>query len=311
MGTAEDKDGYGVRGIVPIVNTPFDDALEIDFPSLGRLLERAIADGVAGCIVPAVASEVGKLSEDERRRLLTAVQELVAGRIDVVAGVSDDDPRQSLALAEHAVSAGCTTVLCRVPAVLQDDADALIAFYRELDSVGMKTLMIQDLSWDGSGLDVAVIKRLYDAVPSFRAIKIETVMPGAKYSAVLDATDHGLHVSCGWGLGQMVEALDRGVSAFNTTAINLPFVRVFQSYADGDREGAKELFARTTPMLIWCQQHIDVSIHFLKRYCVAAGLFTTANVREPIAPFDATHERWASELVRDVIELEEELRAVA
>ena len=26
-------------------------------------------------------------------------------------------------------------------------------------------------------------------------------------------------------------------------------------------------------MLIWCQTHLDVSIHFLKRYCVAAGLF--------------------------------------
>ena len=51
------KTCYSLHGIVPIINTPFDDRLKLDFPSLERLLERSIADGIVGCIVPAVASE--------------------------------------------------------------------------------------------------------------------------------------------------------------------------------------------------------------------------------------------------------------
>ena len=64
------KTCYSLHGIVPIINTPFDEQLELDFPSLERLLEQSIADGIVGCIVPAVASEVDKLSDLERRNWL-------------------------------------------------------------------------------------------------------------------------------------------------------------------------------------------------------------------------------------------------
>ena len=47
------KSCYALHGIVPIINTPFDDRLKLDFSSLERLLEQSIADGIVGCIVPA------------------------------------------------------------------------------------------------------------------------------------------------------------------------------------------------------------------------------------------------------------------
>jgi dihydrodipicolinate synthase/N-acetylneuraminate lyase len=309
------KDSYEVQGIVPIVNTPFDRRGAIDFDSLDRLIVRSLADGVAGFIVPAVASEVDALSGDERRALVAAVVAATAGRGDVIAGVSTANLRDSLRLAEHAVSAGCETVLCRVPDQLADDFPALRAFFGELSDVGMTTLMIQDLSWGGDGLTIDQIRTLYEEIDAFRAIKIETVLPSRKYSAVLDATDNGLHVSCGWGLGQMIEALDRGAKAFNSTAINFPFVRVFELYKGGDRENARRVFARIAPFLLFCQQHIDISIHMLKRYCVAVGVFDTDVVRPGTTGLDEYQERVCDELIRDAIrveqELHEELRVMA
>jgi 4-hydroxy-tetrahydrodipicolinate synthase len=302
---------FALDGVTPIVNTPFTDDLAIDWPSLERLLDRAVADGVVGCIVPAVASEVGRLSDAERRSLVEAVVGQVGSSVAVIGGVSSDDLAVSVELAEHALRAGCDAVLCRVPARLVHDMDGLVRHFQALGRVGMTTLMIQDLEWGGPGLSIESIVRLVDAVPAFRAIKVETSPAGAKYSAIRAATGGALHVSCGWGMGQMIEALDRGVATFSTTAINRTFVEIHRRYRAGDRAAARGLFDEIAPMVIWCQQHIDVSIAFLKRYCVAAGLFATARVRPPAPAFDPIQSRIADELIELVLGIEGRLRAEA
>ena len=66
-----DKTAYPLTGVVPIIHTPWTEDNRIDFPSLERLIERSIKDGVTGCIMPAVASEVYKAlrrGADEVRR---------------------------------------------------------------------------------------------------------------------------------------------------------------------------------------------------------------------------------------------------
>jgi dihydrodipicolinate synthase/N-acetylneuraminate lyase len=298
---------FALDGITPIVNTPFTDDLAIDYASLERLVDRALADGAVGLVVPAVASEVDTLSPVERRQLLGAVVERVAGKATVIAGVSSPHLDESVRLAEDALALGVNVILCRVPEELVGDPDRTELHFAELAKTGMSTLMIQDLQWNGPGLPIDSIVRLYEAIPAFTAIKVETVPAGRKYSAILDATRGGLHVSCGWGLGQMIEALDRGVSTFTTTAINLPFVEVHRAYRDGDRARAYALFNEISPMLLWCQQHIDISIPFLKRYAVAAGLFTTPQVRIP-ARLDHYAEHIGDELIALTLSMESRLR---
>ena len=140
--------------------------------------------------------------------------------------------------------AGTDTVMCRVPERLLADPDALVPHFSALAQVGMTNLMIQDLQWNGPGMPIDTIERLYDEIDPFNAIKVETSPPG-RSTRILRATEGGLHVACGWGLGQMIEALDRGVSTFTTTAINLPFVEVHRLYRAGDRRPPER--SSTTP----------------------------------------------------------------
>src|SRR5262249_8627123 len=128
---------YPLFGIVPIINTPFDDHLRIDFTSLERHVERSIADGIAGCIVPAVASEVEKLALEERRALVEAGACVAAGRIQVIAGVSSDDVAECCSLAERALQAGCDGILCRIPFGLSKDEQGTSTFFRQVADVGM------------------------------------------------------------------------------------------------------------------------------------------------------------------------------
>jgi 4-hydroxy-tetrahydrodipicolinate synthase len=301
------KTCYQLHGVVPIINTPFDQNLEIDIPSLERLLERGIAEGIAGCIVPAVASEVSKLSPEERRLLVETVVAISGKRIQVIAGASSEDLEESRELARHALRIGCSGVLCRVPSRLESNDEGILQFFTELAGTGVEMLMIQDLSWNGYGMKLDLILRMFETIPAFRCLKIETVPAGIKYTQVLQATDGTLNVSAGWALPQMIEALDRGVHGFNTTAINKPFQRIYQLHHSQARDEAMVLFDRVVPYLAWAHQHIDISIQFLKRYCKQRGLFTTANVRPPILPYDDHHERCGAELIAKVMAIEDEL----
>ena len=72
-----------MRGVVPILVTPFDNEGNIDEASLRRLIEFNIAGGVHGLGV-ANGSEVFKLTEAERAQVVRCVVDAVRGRVPVV-----------------------------------------------------------------------------------------------------------------------------------------------------------------------------------------------------------------------------------
>ena len=297
-------DMKGLRGIAPIVNTPFDEELAVDFRSLERLVERAISEGVSALIVPAVASEVAKLTASERQDVVRCVTSSAAGRVPVIAGAGVAAGAEGAELLKAYADMGCPNVLVQIPEGVGQDRGDATRHFSELPLSAFEGVMIQDLDWTGSGARIEVIAALRDTIPNFRYLKVETVMAGLKYTAVREALGESVSLAGGWAMPQMIEALDRGVALFTTTAINYPFVVVYRLFAEGRRDVAVEVFERSVPVLAWSHQHIDVSIAFLKRYCVRVGLFVTARVREPTARYDKFHLRFGDELIERVIALE-------
>ena len=94
------------RGIYVIVVTPFTDALGLDEAGLRATVRFCLDAGVHGLVSPANASEVGYLSDAERRRVAEIVVEEAAGRVPVVVGVSSAHARLSAAFAAHAEAIG-------------------------------------------------------------------------------------------------------------------------------------------------------------------------------------------------------------
>ena len=129
---------------------------------------------------------------------------------------------------------------------------------------------------------------------------------GRKYSELLDATGGRLHVSGGWAVMQIIEALDRGVHAFMPTALHSIYVRIYNLYTSGRREAARELFEKILPILAFANQHLDISIHFFKRMLFAQGIYSSPAVREPILPFDDVHVRVAEDLITRACALEKD-----
>jgi len=99
------------RGVFPAVTTQFKDDLSIDVPESQRVIDDLINDGVTGIIALGTCGENNSLEPDEKRMLLSAIVEVVAGRVPVVVGTSELTTPRAVAFARDAEKIGATGLM--------------------------------------------------------------------------------------------------------------------------------------------------------------------------------------------------------
>jgi 4-hydroxy-tetrahydrodipicolinate synthase len=297
------------RGIIPSLNTPFTDEGKVDPFAIAKATDWVVRQGVAGLLFPAVAGEQASLSADEYRVVVESVIAASARRVPAIVSVTAPDRETRLARAAVARKAGAEAVLCQAPVGLA--GTALADELRAIADAGASVLMLQDLDFGGGGMAVADILALTERVAALKCLKLETAPAGPKYSALLAATGGRLHVSGGWAVGQMIDALDRGVHAFMPTELDDVWVAIHRLHRAGRRDEARGWFERLLPILAFSNQHIDVSIRFFKRLRKARGLFASEFCRPPVPPLDGLQEKEADRLIGKAFGLSSELRLLA
>ena len=298
------KELYPLLGIVTVLNTPFKTNNSIDFRALKINVCDAMKAGVAGFLVPAMASEVYKLSAIERIKMVAAVLEEVGGKVPVIAGAGEPGLAKAKSLLNSYIGLGCRNVLVQIP---YENDNQFKAHFMELAGIDLDLIMLQDWNTSGYGLPDELICDLFDKVESFRCLKIETVPAGIKYSRILNLTGGRLNVSGGWAVTQMIEGLQRGVHAFMPTGMHRIYVQIYALWIQGKKDEATALFYKILPVLAFSNQHLDISVHFFKRLLHRQGIYPTDTVREPILPFDRIHQDIADQLIDRLIALENEI----
>ena len=294
-----------MRGIITVLNTPFDASGAIAYDAFARHIAYALEAGVHGFLAPAMAGEVTKLTHDERLALTQTMVDAVHGCVPVIGCATTDSPDKRVAITEQLTQIGCDGVLVSIP---YTDESLFLSEVREVARAQPGFLMLQDWDVAGYGVPVSVIRHLYEELPVFKCVKIEVVGACRKYTEVMAATDGALHVSGGWAVTQMLEGLDRGVHAFMPTALHHVYVAIYRRYDAGDRAGAKRLLYRLAPILAFSNQRLEISIHFFKRLLYRQGIYPTAALRAPDYILDTYQDKIADELVSLALELEDELR---
>ena len=98
-------------GIIAVPATPFTDSNLVEEESLRRYVSRSIGQGVTGFLAPVVAGEVDYLSVEERNLVVRTIIDEAAGRVPVIGGASDSDPRVRLAMGRSYLDLGCAGIL--------------------------------------------------------------------------------------------------------------------------------------------------------------------------------------------------------
>ncbi|MBN4046840.1 dihydrodipicolinate synthase family protein [bacterium AH-315-P07] len=292
-------------GIISVLNTPFTADNAIDFSGLRKNVSNAIDAGVAGFLVPALASEVGELSPSERHAIVDSVIEEASGRVPVIGGASAETQSERVQHTHDLTRLGCEGVLVNLPFDSEAQYEANLV---EIAEAQPGFIMVQDWDPSGTGLPIELILHLFESIPKFKWLKIEVVPAGPKYTQVIEATEGRLKVAGGWAVMQMIDGLEREVNAFMPTAMHSIYATIYTRFHSGDHAGAQDLFSQLLPVIEFSNQGLDISIQFFKRLLHAQGIYATANVRADTQPFDEAQSRSADELIGRVIRIEESLR---
>ena len=120
----------GWKGVFPAVTTQLREDLSIDLADTQRVVDDLIRDGVTGVIALGTVGENNSLDYDEKVTVLTAIVEVVAGRVPVLTGVSEYDTRRAVRYAQAAEKVGADGLMLLPPMVYVPQEHELVAHFK-------------------------------------------------------------------------------------------------------------------------------------------------------------------------------------
>jgi 4-hydroxy-tetrahydrodipicolinate synthase len=269
-----------MRGVFPILATPFTDDGAVDEKSLKRLVDFCIGCGVHGLGEFGLASEFYKLTEDERRLITDLVIEQVGGRVPVVIGIGGPTNRVAVAFSRYAEQAGADAVLALPPYVVPASSDELMGYYRDISAAISLPIMIQDAAAAvPTAIPVDLIVKMAEGMENIKYVKEEIVPPGHKISRIIEAAGDKLSVFAGNGNLYVIDALSRGAVGL-MPGCDVPdlHVGIYEAFQKGNVEQARERYEKVLPLLVFESQFFLAGTKaVLKR----RGVIASAHVRPP------------------------------
>src|SRR5690349_8380349 len=120
------------KGVFPAVTTQLHEDLKIDVAGTQRVVDGLIRDGIDGLIALGTVGENNSLEPAEKRTLLEGIVEVVAGRVPVIAGVSEYDARRAIRFAQDAERIGATGLMVLPPMVYVPTLPELTHHFRSI-----------------------------------------------------------------------------------------------------------------------------------------------------------------------------------
>ncbi|MGN6270965.1 MAG: dihydrodipicolinate synthase family protein [Sphingomonas sp.] len=241
-----------LKGVLPIVPTIFTGTGAIDESGTRRVLDYIIAAGAQGVVFPGLASEYDMLTREERLHLTARIGAWIDGRVPFVVGASAATADDAVAYAEAGAAAGATAAMILTPKAFADDPEAMADFFQAAHAGSGIDIMVQNAPAPmGVGLSLDKVADIAKAVDGVRYVKEETPPSGQRITRVTELAGSALDaVFGGAGARYVIDELARGArGTMPACEITELHVAMLARYADGDEQGARDLFERTLPLL--------------------------------------------------------------
>jgi len=277
-------------GVFSVLPTPFDRGGDVDFEGLKRVIDLFIGGGVNGLTALGVTSEVARLSDVERSRVLDAVVRHVDRRVPVVAGATADGLRTCIQYTRHARDAGAAAVMISPPRQPKINSDAVVRHFSEVAAACDLPIVVQDYPpISGFAMEASLLARIAREIPAARTIKLEDPPTPFKISRILEQTS-GVETRIFGGLGGMflLEELLAGASgAMTGFAFPELLVAIVRNFRAGRVDEAADLFYGTVALMRFeFQEGIGMAIR--KEALVRRGAIAHGGIRAPGGQLDQT-----------------------
>jgi dihydrodipicolinate synthase/N-acetylneuraminate lyase len=297
-----------LRGVIPILLTPFHEDGSVDEDSLRKQIDFCIAGGSAGLCAPAFASEYYKLADAERTRIAEIVVQHANHRIPILVNVGSPSVRSTSYFCRHAESLGADGLMVAAPRVVPLGVADLTRYFEEVCRSVKIPVMIQDADFQGAGLLARLFVELAERCPNFRYVKLENVLPGERSQDIITRSSGKIQVLYGWGGIRLFDGLAHSVCGIMPgPALVAIFVEIFRLYDSGRVQEAKAWFQRILPFLVFGLEHLELLIQMEKRVLMRLGVIASDRLREPTLRLDAAYQQQIEGMIADALTMIAEL----
>lgn len=271
-------------GVFPAATTQFNPDLSIDIDASQQVLDALIRDGVHGLVVLGTCGENNSLEADEKRTLLQAAVEVVAGRVPIIVGVSELTTTRAAAFAKDAESLGANALMA-LPAMVYVPTEAeLEAHFRTIaQASGLPIMLYNNPPAYRAAITLGVLSRLADE-PTIVAVK-ESAPDTRRFTDL--ARTFGDRFILMAGLddvaleGLMLGA--RGWISGLTSAFPQESVALVAAFDRGDLEEARRIYRWFMPLLHLDAEHDLVQSIKLAETIMGRGTEYVRMPRQPLA----------------------------
>ena len=239
-------------GVFPAATTQFNRALEVDLPATQKVQNALLQDGVHGLVLMGTVGEGNSLTAEEKRSVLKAAVE-VAGKVPVIAGVSEFTTVAAAAFARDAEHLGAAGLMVLPAMVYVPTAAELEHHFRAVAAASALPIMLYNNPPSYRvNIDIPTLQRLAD-VPTIVAIK-ESAPDSRRFTDIINVFGERFVLFA--GLDDIAfEGLTLGAKGWVsglTNAFPVESLRLYAALRKGDLEQARKIYRWFMPLL-----HLD------------------------------------------------------
>lgn len=125
-----------LKGIITPLVTPLATVNTVDVCGVQRMVDFVINGGVSGIFPLGSTGEGAAMTLPMRKRMLELTVRFTAGRVPVLAGITNASMLESLEFGRYAMEIGCDALVVSPPCFLPPDERELLAYYQAFDALG-------------------------------------------------------------------------------------------------------------------------------------------------------------------------------
>jgi 4-hydroxy-tetrahydrodipicolinate synthase len=270
------------QGVFPAVTTQFNEDLSINLAETQRVVDDLIKDGVTGIIAMGTCGENNSLTAEEKRLLLKAIVEVVAGRVPVVTGVSELTTPLAIAWVKDAEKLGANGLMLLPAMVYVPKTAELVEHFTQVANATTLPIMLYN---NPTAYRVAITNEALEAlrpVKNIVAVK-ESTADTRRFTDMINAFGDRYVVFA--GLDDVAfEGLLLGAQGWVsglTSAFPHESVMLVKALEAGDIDTAREIYRWFLPLLHLDAEHDLVQSIKLAEQIMGRG---SERVRMPRMP---------------------------
>ena len=251
-------------GIHCVLYAMFDDNERLDRTAMAAQVAYVRAQGADGITVLGLATEVAKLTFDERADIITWARADTMG-LPLSVTIAGNSVAEQLALIAVAEGVGADWLILQPPIAGSYSAAEYVDFFARVGSATRLPFAIQNApQYLGRSLSDDDIVALRARCPGFTQIKSET--GAVELQGLIARVGRDIAVLNGRGGLEMTDCLRAGVAGFIVAPDVLPGVlRCWQAWAAGDVAHAEAEYAAFLPAALFGMQSLEQLMCYGKR----------------------------------------------